>query len=215
MRRCSSRIATLLLAMLPFSILAQDQPSSTQTHAIHESQGMPPRATPADYGAQATVGSVTLAAEFMGHSVPRPEGPLATDDYVVVELGAFGPADAHPTLSRDNFSLVINGKKKIPSEPYVAVFSSIKDPAYVSPEEEKAKKEKEKDSKNEPPPIIHVPFELRRAMNLYLEKASLPEGDRPLPKAGLLFFPFRGKNIHSVELHYAGPLGNATIELHP
>jgi hypothetical protein len=45
----------------------------------------------------------------------------------------------------------------------------------------------------------------------------LPEGDRPLPQANLLFFEFHGKTarIRSVELVYTGPAGKATLALQP
>jgi hypothetical protein len=50
-----------------------------------------------------------------------------------------------------------------------------------------------------------------------VQKATLPEGDRPLPQAGLVFFPYRGgaKGIHSVELTYDGPAGKVTLALQP
>ena len=50
-----------------------------------------------------------------------------------------------------------------------------------------------------------------------VQKASLPEGNRDLPQAGLLFFQFRGKekNLQSIELLYDGPPGKATLKLQP
>jgi hypothetical protein len=41
----------------------------------------------------------------------------------------------------------------------------------------------------------------------------MAEGERPLPQAGLIFFPYRGKdgNIEKVELLYEGPAGKATL----
>ena len=47
--------------------------------------------------------------------------------------------------------------------------------------------------------------------------AALPEGDRALPQAGLLFFEYRGKTqgIRSIELIYDGPAGKATLKLQP
>jgi len=50
-----------------------------------------------------------------------------------------------------------------------------------------------------------------------VQKSALPEGDRPLPQAGLIFFQYRGKSkgIHSMELMYAGAAGKATIALQP
>jgi len=50
-----------------------------------------------------------------------------------------------------------------------------------------------------------------------VQKAALPEGDRTLPVAGLLFFQYSGKakNIRSVDLIYNGPAGKATLKLQP
>src|SRR5436190_23726965 len=84
------------------------QGQETQTKEI---RGLPPRATPADYQAQAKAGGMTIAAEFVGHFVPTLQGNLTTDDYVVVETGMFGPPDAHIKLVLGDFSLRINGKK--------------------------------------------------------------------------------------------------------
>ena len=61
------------------------------------------------------------------------------------------------------------------------------------------------------------PFKLQREWNLKMQKLAFPEGDRPLPQAGLLFFRYAGKasGIHSIELTYTGPSGKATLELNP
>jgi hypothetical protein len=58
---------------------------------------------------------------------------------------------------------------------------------------------------------------VQRAMAQRVQRASLPEGDRPLPKAGLIFFQYRGKtqNLQSLELIYDGPAGKATLKLQP
>ena len=64
------------------------------------------------------------------------------------------------------------------------------------------------------PPVVHIPIGLERAMEQRVQRASLPEGDRPLPEAGLIFFEHRGKTA-SAELIYTGPAGKATLTLHP
>ncbi|MBV8847913.1 MAG: hypothetical protein JO307_34295, partial [Bryobacterales bacterium] len=68
-----------------------------------------------------------------------------------------------------------------------------------------------------PPAPAHMPPELQHAMIQRVQKAVLAEGERPLPQAGLLFFPYRGqaKGIRSVELIYKGPAGEVTLPLHP
>ena len=62
-----------------------------------------------------------------------------------------------------------------------------------------------------------MPFPLQRAMEQKVQKVALPEGDRPLPQAGLVFFSYHGKEkgIHSVELTYSGPAGKALLRLTP
>jgi len=54
-------------------------------------------------------------------------------------------------------------------------------------------------------------------MQVKVQKAALPEGDRALPVAGLLFFLYHGRNeqLKSVELIYSGPAGKATVTLQP
>lgn len=190
-------------------------------------QGLPPRTAPTEYQVVGKAGDVTLAADFVRHSVPTAQGTLATEDYVVVELAMYGAAGAKTTISLDDFSLRINGKKQaLKSQPYGLVLASIKDPEWVPPDAAPAKGSKggltsgggggDKNS-NEPPPVVKVPIELQRAMAQRTQKASMPLGERALPQAGLLFFQYRGKpqNITSVELLYSGAAGKATLNLIP
>jgi hypothetical protein len=191
-----------------------------------ESKGKPPRATAADYQAHGQAGALTVAGEFSGHWVPVEPGPLSTEDYVVVEVGLFGAPGARIRLSAEDFSLRLNGRKTaLPSRQASLLFASLKDPDWVPPEAAESKSSKggglnvggDQSRSNEPPPPVKVPFELKRAMTQRVEKAALPEGDRPLPVAGLLFFQWSGndKGIHSVQLIYDGPAGKATLERHP
>jgi hypothetical protein len=109
----------------------------------------------------------------------------------------------------------------LPSQPYGLAFSSLKDPEWEPPTKSKESKPtldaggaKADDSFK---PIIRMPIELKRTMQQRVQRASMPEGDRALPEAGLLFFEYRGKpeNIRSLELIYSGPAGNATLALQP
>lgn len=228
MRRSSIWLTGFLAAGLSVPSYGQApeaKPSPSSEQAANEAHGMPPRAAPTDYQAQGRAGTVTIAAEFMGHSVPRPEGPLSTEDYVVVETGLFGAAGQRLTLSPEDFSLSINGKKSpLPSQSYVVVVKSVRDPEWVAPGELEAKKSSKTSlgsgggqTDNGPPPPVHIPIELQRAMAQDVKKAALPEGDRPLPQAGLLFFEYRSKtkSIHSLVLNYSGPAGKTSINLQP
>jgi hypothetical protein len=189
------------------------------------SKGLPPRATPADYQTHVQAGNVTIAAEFDGHSIPDPQTILSTEDYVVVEVGLFGTPGSTLTLNYQDFSARINNKKKVllPAQPYALVFKSLKDPEYVPPGTPETKEKKQTSlntggggsQNNVPdslPPIVHIPIEVSRGWEQRVQKASLPQGERPLPQAGLIFFEHHGKT-DSIELIYNGPAGKATLAL--
>jgi len=196
-----------------------------QETQIKEIRGLPPRATPADYQAHAQAGDMTIAAEFVGHFVPTLQGNLSTEDYVVVETGMFGPPEAHIRLFLGDFSLRINGKKTpLPGQPYGMVIKSLKDPDWEPPAAESSSKSKTSVNTGgggggrdkDPPAPVRIPVEVQRAMAQRIQKASLPEGDRTVPVAGLIFFQYgRAQGIRSIELIYSGTAGNVTLELRP
>ena len=209
------------------AVFAQGQapPAASSDAQAAETRGMPARATPGDYQAHGPSGPLTIGAEFNQHTVPSPAGLLATEDYVVVEAGIFGPPGARTTLNPGDFSLRINGKKTLQSEPYVSVFKSLKDPEW-EPDVPVEKGSKTsigssgaggKGGGNDPPVVPKPPFKLQREWNLRMQKEAFPEGDRALPQAGLLFFKYGGKasGIHSIELMYSGPSGKASLDLRP
>jgi hypothetical protein len=210
-------IGFIALACFCQSALAQETPGK-------EYQSIPPRATPMDYQAHAKAGSVSIGAEYTGHSVAVPDALLSTEDYIVVEVGLFGAPGAHLTLSHEDFSIRINGKKPAQAQPFAAVFQSLKDPNWVPPGGSPNKSKSgglsagNGNADGEPPPSPpKVPVELKRIMAQRVQKAALSEGDRALPEAGLIFFQHGGKvqGIHSLELIYEGPAGKATMELQP
>lgn len=191
---------------------------------VKEIRGLPPRATPADYQAHAQAGSMTIAAEFVGHFVPTLQGNLTTEDYVVVETGMFGPPEAPIKVFLGDFSLRINGKKTaLPAQPYGMVIKSLKDPDWEPPAASESSTSKTKvntggggSKDKDPPPPVRIPVEVQRAMQQRIQKASLPEGDRTVPVAGLIFFQYgRAQGIRSIELIYNGSAGSVTLELRP
>jgi hypothetical protein len=215
-------------ASLPLVIalsLSAQEPSPAPAVGLQsiETKGAPPRTAPADYAAQAPVGSVTLAAEFAGHGVPTLQATYTSEDYVVVEVAFYGTdPQARLTLSIADFSLQINDNKKpLPSQPFAVVAKSLKDPEWQPPVQEKAKSKTgiNGGGDTESGPIIppKMPIELRHVMDQRVQKSVLPEGDRPLPVAGLVFFSYRSKtqNIKSMELIYTGPAGKVSIPLQP
>jgi hypothetical protein len=167
-----------------------------------------------------------VAAEFRGHSVPTLQATLSTEDYVVIEMGLFGSPSARIKVSSADFSLRINGKKTLlPSQQYGLVIGSVKDPEWEPPVPAAPKSKTslggggkgEQGDANTPPAPVQIPIGVQRAMAQQVQKASLPEGDRTLPQAGLIFFQYRGKtqSIHSLELIYSGAAGKATLPLQP
>lgn len=203
---------------VPAWLHGQDAPGNAPTvRAV----GLPPRLTPADYQFHVQSGPVTIAAEFVGHDVPTEEGgPYATEAYVVVLAALFGPPDKKVQLTNQDFSLRINGKKPVPSQPYVIVFPTLKDPEWepLNSEKEQAALAGGGGRADQPqfraaPP--KMPIERRHLMEQRVLKASLPEGERTLPQSGLLFFEWRTdtKNIRSMELVVTGAAGKATLAL--
>jgi|SRR5579884_570188 len=214
---CAAWFAVLIAALAPAQDANAPTPQRPQAPA-EELKGMPPRSAPTDYQAVAQAGPLSIAADFDGHSVPTADGVYSSDDYVVVEAAVFGPPGEHATLSIDNFSLEINGKKAVPPEHYERVRGSLKDPEWAPPT--KSSKPKTsingggEDTSTAPP---RMPMDLRVAMEQHVRAAVMLQGDRALPQAGLLFFPYRGKtqNIRSLQLLYSGPTGKATLNLQP
>ncbi len=210
-------LALLAVVLSPagFSQAVADKDAQAQM------KGLPPRATPGDYQAQGKAGAVTIAAEFSAHAVPTPEAIYSTEEYVVVELALFGATDASLKLAQSEFSLRVNGKV-LPADGFAKTFPSLKDPEWEPPASaSKAGKTSVGTgggNQNDPPPSPpKMPFELKRAMQQRVQKAALPEGDRALPVAGLLFFNYHGKadSIRALELVYDGAGGKASLALHP
>jgi hypothetical protein len=186
------------------SVFAQDP-------ALAELRSVSARTAPADYMAQGKAGEFTVAADFVSHSVPTAHGTFTSEDYVVVEVAFYGPAGSKLKLAFSDFSLKINDRKMpIPGQPNGVVFRSLTDPEWQPP---KVEEDKSKRPAGEPPPP-KMPFPLRRAMEQKVTKAAMPEGDRELPVAGLLFFPYRGKDagITAVELLYNGAAGSTVLK---
>ena len=185
-------------------------------------EGVPARTSPTDYQAKAATGPITIAADFVGHSIPTPQGLMSSEDYVCIEVAFYGPDGTKLKLATDDFSIRINGKKQAsPSAPFGVMMKSLSDPEW-QPEVPEGPKSKGGGistgggggAQGEPKPLPpKMPFPLRRAMEQKVLKATLAEGDRPVPQAGLVFFPYRGKDasIKNIEVIYSGAAGKAAL----
>src|SRR5690349_7127693 len=103
------KIALCTIAMGLYAFAQAPAPAAKE--GAPEMKGMPPRATPVDYQAQAVLGPITLAADFSGHGINTETSALTMEEYVVVEVGVFGAPGTRVKLSADDFQLRINGKK--------------------------------------------------------------------------------------------------------
>jgi hypothetical protein len=223
MRNTTSAIRTLLVVgMLGAGAWVGAQAQEAANKEAPRAVGLPPRATPAEYEFRTQAGALTLCAEFMGHGVPTEEGgPYSTENYVVVEAALFGAPNSKIQLSYRDFSLRINGKKQAePGQPYVTVFANLKDPEWEPPESEKGGAQTSiggaGGSQSDRTKVVpKMPMELRHVMEQRVLKASISEGERTLPQAGLLFFEYHGeiKNIRSMELIYSSTAGKASLAL--
>lgn len=216
--------ASLLVAAAGLCLSGQETPQPPKENPL-EAKGLPPRASAADYQRQAKSGPITIAAEFKGHAIPTVESTLNTEEYVVVEVGIYGAPDAKAKIDVEDFQLRINGKKNpLTSVPYGVVLETVKDPSWEPPAAPKSKTAiggggggNDNGPGSTPPPPPPVPFPVKRALQVRVQKAALPEGERPLPQAGFIFFRYTGqsKGIHDVELIYNGPTGKAMMRLWP
>jgi hypothetical protein len=208
--------------LLAAAVEAQAPSTPTPVVAVKKPEGLPPRAAPAEYSGHEQAGDITIAGDFLGHSLPTGSGILKSEDFVAVEAAVFGPPNARATISPDYFTLRINGKKAMPAQPFELVASSIKDPDWAPPDADPSKSKTSlggvstgSDPNSGPPAPPRIPPELKRANEQKVRKTQMLEGDRLLPIAGMLFFRYGGqeKGVHQVELLYNGPAGKAKVVL--
>jgi len=200
-------------------------------------QGTSPKTTAGDYPARVQMETVTLAAEYLVHSLPTPKGTLIANDYLVVEVAFFGPPFSRLKMAPDNFKLKINGKgDTLTPEPPGMVSGSIKNPSArphletsgtvgagdgtitVGPRAPPSQFPGDGNDRvpvNQPPTVKSV--EEESSLDARVQNATLPQGENSLPRSGLLYFFYRGKikNIHSLDLFYEGPMGKSTLKLLP
>ncbi len=216
-------MSTFRFRPIPSLLLSACGLACTFTVAAQDLQVLPPRSSAADYLSQGSAGKVSVGAEFKGHIIPTPEGNLSSEDYVTVEVALYGPSGATLKLSAADFSLKINGKSPLPAQPYGLLTKSLRDPELEPLSKDKDKPKSSigtggQQNAGDPPPLpAKIPVETQRAWTQRVQKASLPEGDRPLPVAGFLYFQHRGKSesVKSLELLYNGPAGKTSIALEP
>ena len=140
----------------------------------------------------------TMGADYLVHSIPSPRGFYVIDDYLIVEIGMFGPQYAHLNVTADQFALRLNGQKTaIAPDPSGIIASGYTIGRMPSTPQDTGGDDS--------------------AMSIEdrIKHAAVPEGDIKTPFAGLLYFPFRGKtkSIKTMDLLYEGPAGKFALKL--
>jgi hypothetical protein len=80
--------------------------------ACAQNYGTNPKPKPADYPAQARVGDLVIAAEYLLHALPAARQSFTVPEYLVIEIAAYPPRSKTVELASGMFTLRINGKKE-------------------------------------------------------------------------------------------------------
>jgi hypothetical protein len=208
-----------LLAALPLIVPAQDYIEA--------------RATPAEYKAHTAIDpEVTMAAEFLGRTVPAPNAAFVLQDYVVVEIALFTRAFEFRT---ERFSLRLNGKTPLLPQTAGMVGASLKYPDWENQRQVTATAELgdanvilgrrdttprfpgDRSRTRRPPPGTPAKPEAVRedAPWDWVARLGWQDGTVKAPAGGLLYFPHKGNltKLKTIELIYNGPGGLVTLTL--
>jgi hypothetical protein len=206
--------------------------------ALLRAQGTQPKPKAADYPVHVQLDQVTVAVEYLVRSLPASNGTLVANEYLVVEVAFFGPPMSRLRMSPDNFTLRVNGHGTLTAQLPGMVAGSIKFPnstgsrgltgsasagagdrsVTIGPRPPQSRFPG--DGNDRPPinqPVTTIQKEQEDSIDAKVQNVSLPEGEKTMPCAGLIYFEYRGrtKNIHSLQLFYDGPMGKATLKLLP
>lgn len=196
-------------------------------------QGIDTRLAPADYPAHAQAGDCTIAAQYHYRSFRAGNQSYYVKRYIVVETAVFGPKSRRMQVSSGQFTLRINGKKSIVSQaPGMIAYqdrTGISDPSAVIlvpgggvvlggpqgpqfPGDRRAPPERDS-----PVPVGAERPETaeKPSQNELMRQTAFPYGERRLPVAGYIYFPYSKKltSIKKLELLYKGPAGETTLQL--
>ena len=177
---------------------------------------------PADYGARVKVAGVEIGAKYLPHGLPSGAAMYAAKKFLVIDVGVFPEAKNGLTISKNQFTLSVDGK----------VTLSAQNPGSSSGSLTASRDSSSSDSAVQlggppiPLPSSNKTQELessmpRRPISLDPEqsstsapprKAALPEGFTSKPVSGYLFFRFDGdpNSIRSLDLTYTASGGAKT-----
>lgn len=205
-------------------------------------EGPAPRNSASEYPVHATLASASIGAEYLVRSIPSRGRVFFSPDYLVLEVGVYPATGQTIKIVLEHFALRMNGKKETiaPQSPgFIAAgfkypdwerrrgletSAGVGDSTVIlgRPQPRSRFPGDPTPSQTRLPPVPRAPErepavereEPARAENVVVE-AALAEVETPSPRAGYLYFPFKGKtkSIRSLELIYRGPAGTATMKL--
>jgi hypothetical protein len=178
---------------------------------------------PADYSAHAMLGTTSIGAEYLVHSIPAGNQTLLTPEYLVFELAVFPPLDSPVEISSGAFALRLNGKKQVlfPVAPgFVAASLKYPDweirrnaevtagmgdtgvvigrPPVVGrfPDDPRPGQSRLPRAPKAPVPDDQqgVEHEEPESVDQVIARTALPEGPAAKPVSGYLYFAYKGKS---------------------
>ena len=180
------------------------------------------KAKPADYPAHATLGTTSIGAEYLVHSIPAGNQTLITPEYLVFEVAVFPPRGSAVEIESGTFTLRLNGKKQVlyPASPgFVA--ASLKYPDWeIRPNAEVTAGVGDAGVVIGRPPVVGrfpddprpgqsrlprapkapvpddqrgVEHEAPESIDQVIARTALPEGPAAKPVSGYLYFAHKGK----------------------
>jgi len=192
---------------------------------------LPARATPADYFAHVSIGpQQTIAAEFLGRTVPAPGAAFVLQDYVAVEVALFS---REFTFATGRLSLRLNGKGALLAQTPGMVAASLKYPDWENQRQVTAtagvgdagvvlggnRRSRFPGDRRPPTPPPGTPVNAEAETGLapwdWVAKLAWEDGPGKGPAGGLLYFPYKGSlaKLKTIELIYNGPGGLVTLPL--
>ena len=179
-----------------------------------------PKAT--DYTSRAKLAGVEVGAKYLPQGVPGGSGIYSGRKFLVIDVGVFPEAGKNLTISKNQFTLSLDGKVTLSAQTPGAGSSSGSLTSSRNSSSSDSDSAVQLGGPPIPAPSSNQARELesmpRRPISLDPEqssssaparKAALPEGFTSKPVSGYLFFRFDGdpKSIRSLELTYSGAGG--------
>jgi hypothetical protein len=186
-------------------LLAAALPACAQTE---------PKASAGEYPVHAMAGNLAIGAEYMVHSFSGGGQTFIAQDYLIVEVALY-PAKGEPLMvNADQFRLRLNNKDVVAPRAPQFVVASL-DTSYVGMDGSQNSQRFPGDPANRPHTPVGPDGQPLPTPDELVVRIALPEAEARKPVSGYLYFPHKGKTskIHSLQLDYTGPAGNATLSL--